>query len=154
MRDFFEKHEPEPQKMTVNGALGAILDAVDYLSGACRPNEMVGAVLPAQLLRDAKAVLVSERSEFEEFGDGEMNPLYDTEAENDKMRDSLQKIYNWSQAYPLDIFPELNMMRVAVVLAAAGIELGSVSAYCMRHVISGVESLAKEGLGMDNEHSS
>lgn len=152
MRDFFEKHEPEPQKMTVNGALGAILDAVDYLSGACRPNEMVGAVLPAQLLRDAKAVLVSERSEFEEFGDGEMNPLYDTEAENDKMRDSLQKIYNWSQAYPLDIFPEPDMKKVAQVLSAAGISLDDVSGYCMRHVVSGFENLAKEGLGISDGH--
>lgn len=34
--------------------LGAILDAVDYSSGACRPVEMVGAVLPEELITRAR----------------------------------------------------------------------------------------------------
>ena len=30
--------------------LRLILDQVDYTNGACRPNEMVGAVLPRELI--------------------------------------------------------------------------------------------------------
>lgn len=37
--------------------LGAILDAVDYTSGACRPVEMVGAVLPEELITRARAAI-------------------------------------------------------------------------------------------------
>ena len=32
------------------GALGVILDAVDYTRGACRLNELIGAVLPAEVI--------------------------------------------------------------------------------------------------------
>lgn len=38
-------------------ALGAILDAADYTSGACRPTEMVGAVLPVELIGRARAAI-------------------------------------------------------------------------------------------------
>ena len=31
--------------------LMVVLDAVDYTAGNCRPNEMVGAVLPQQVLK-------------------------------------------------------------------------------------------------------
>jgi hypothetical protein len=137
MRETIE-YKPQPVKLSVSSALAVILDNVDYMSGACRPNEQIAAVLSYVLIKSARNALK----------DGcECERSLAAESENDKMRDSLQKIYNWSQAYPLDIFPEPDMKKVAEVLAAAGIELGSVSAYCMRHVISGVESLAKEGLG-------
>lgn len=43
----------------VRAALLAILDAVDYTSGACRLNEMVGAVLPEQLIVTARKVLTT-----------------------------------------------------------------------------------------------
>lgn len=137
MRETIE-YKPQPVKLSVSRALAVILDNVDYTYGACRPNEQVAAVLPELLIKSARNALK---------GGCECERSLAAEAENDKMRDSLQKIYNWSQAYPLESFPEPDMKKVAEVLAAAGIELGSVSAYCMRHVISGVESLAKEGLG-------
>jgi len=40
-------------------ALDTVLDAVDYTSGACRVNEMVGAVLPIELIARAKAALAA-----------------------------------------------------------------------------------------------
>lgn len=38
-------------------ALRVILDQVDYTSGACRPNEMVGAVLPKEIIEMARKAL-------------------------------------------------------------------------------------------------
>jgi hypothetical protein len=35
--------------------LRLLLDAMDYERGACQPNEMVGAVLPVEILRRARA---------------------------------------------------------------------------------------------------
>lgn len=37
--------------------LGVILDHVDYTSGACRLNEMVGAVLPEEVIQQSRALL-------------------------------------------------------------------------------------------------
>lgn len=45
------------KEQELRAALLAILDAVDYTSGACRVNEMVGAVLPAVLIERARKVL-------------------------------------------------------------------------------------------------
>lgn len=41
----------------VRAALLAILDGVDYTTGACRPNEQVGVVLPAVLIENARKAL-------------------------------------------------------------------------------------------------
>ncbi|MDB4871997.1 MAG: hypothetical protein JWL97_3001 [Gemmatimonadales bacterium] len=44
---------------TVRAALQVILDCVDYTQGACAPTEMVGAVLPKEVIEKARAILVS-----------------------------------------------------------------------------------------------
>ena len=41
----------------IASALRAILDAIDYTSGNCRQNEMVGAVLDRQLIENARTAL-------------------------------------------------------------------------------------------------
>jgi len=64
----------------------------------------------------------------------------------DKMHDALQRIVQWSEAYPLKIFPEPDMMLARQALAVAGITLDQVSASCMRHVVEGVGRIAREGL--------
>ena len=38
-------------------ALSVVLDQVDYTKGACRPNEMVGAVLPVMIIDGARAAI-------------------------------------------------------------------------------------------------
>lgn len=53
---------PDPQVAALGrdvlwAALGAIMDCVDYTSGACTQTEMVGAVLPRDAIANAKAVL-------------------------------------------------------------------------------------------------
>lgn len=46
--------------MTCKEALQAILDAVDYTSGACSVTEMVGAVLPRELVILARQAIKDE----------------------------------------------------------------------------------------------
>ena len=64
----------------------------------------------------------------------------------DRAHEALDKILQWAQAYPLDVFPEPDFKRVHEVLKAAGLSLDQVSASNMRHVVNGVARLAREGL--------
>lgn len=52
----------------LRAALGTVLDQVDYTAGACRPIEMVAAVLPVDVINMAKGVL-AETSAEERRGD-------------------------------------------------------------------------------------
>ena len=45
------------KKPTTKEMLSAILACVDFTSGACRQTEMVGAVLPIEVINRAKAAL-------------------------------------------------------------------------------------------------
>ena len=45
--------------MDVAAALRTLLDQVDYTDGACRPNEQVGAVLPAPVIKLCRDALVA-----------------------------------------------------------------------------------------------
>lgn len=47
----------EKREENLRAALLAILDAVDYTNSACKPNEMVGAVLPEGLIKQARKAL-------------------------------------------------------------------------------------------------
>jgi hypothetical protein len=64
----------------------------------------------------------------------------------EELEEALHKIAQWSEAYPLDIFPEPDLKKARALLEAGGITLDSVSAYCMRHVVEGVGKIAKEAL--------
>jgi hypothetical protein len=59
------------------------------------------------------------------------------------MRDALERINQWSQAYPLKVFPEPDFKRAADVLEAAGMTLDAISASNMRHVVKGVGDIAR-----------
>lgn len=49
--------------MDCKTALAAILDSVDYTAGNCRPNELVGTVLPEELIVIARrAIAESDRN--------------------------------------------------------------------------------------------
>jgi hypothetical protein len=43
--------------MNCRTALLTILDSVDYMAGYCRPNEMVGAVLPKEMIMMARKAI-------------------------------------------------------------------------------------------------
>lgn len=80
----------------------------------------------------------SERS-LEEMIDAELERL---ERTNERMSDSMHKIKNWTEAYPLQVFPEPDMKRAAEVLKDAGLTLDAISASSMRHVLNGVREIA------------
>lgn len=68
------------------------------------------------------------------------------ETDNDIMRDALVKIAQWSDAYPLDIFPEPDLAKAAALLQAGGMTLDAISASNMRHVVVEVGMIAKTAL--------
>lgn len=72
--------------------------------------------------------------------------LADAANEIDQLRDALRRVVQWSNAYPQNIFPEPDFEKAAEVLKAHGMTLDAISASCMRHVIDGVGSIAKESL--------
>jgi hypothetical protein len=67
------------------------------------------------------------------------------EKERDGLRERMERIQQWCDAYPLDVFPEPDFARVQTVLMDAGLSLGAVSASNMRHVLNGVRALAAMG---------
>ena len=65
----------------------------------------------------------------------------------DELEEALWCIAQWSDAYPLDVFPEPDLEKARQLLAAGGITLYLVSAFCARHVVKGVGRIAKDALG-------
>jgi hypothetical protein len=47
--------------MTCKEALLVVLDQVDYTKGACRPNEMVGACLPVEVIELSRKAIQDEK---------------------------------------------------------------------------------------------
>lgn len=68
------------------------------------------------------------------------------EAENARLREALERIDTWRNAYPLSVFPEPDLKRYAEVLKAAGLTLDAISASNMRHVLAGIEEIVNEAL--------
>jgi hypothetical protein len=66
--------------------------------------------------------------------------------ENDRLIEALERIEQWADAYPLDIFSVPDLAKVRVLLLSGGITL-MVSAAASRHVIEGVGKIAREALG-------
>ena len=58
------------------------------------------------------------------------------------MQEALEQIVSWSEAYPLNVFPEPDLKKARELLAAGGVNLDAISAHCMRHVIEGVAKIA------------
>ena len=56
----------------LRAALGATLDSVDYTSGACRLTEMVGAVLPKEVIAVARQAM-KDSLDVETIVDGPLN---------------------------------------------------------------------------------
>lgn len=65
---------------------------------------------------------------------------------HDAYDEALRRIKQWSEAYPLSVFPEPDLSKARELLEAGGITLDSISAHCMRHVIDSVGRIAKEAL--------
>jgi len=75
-------------------------------------------------------------------GEGFNTPVLDVE----RLHDGMQRLVEWSKAYPLDVFPEPDLKDARVGLASVGITLDQVSASSMRHVITRVGEIAQSAL--------
>lgn len=64
----------------------------------------------------------------------------------ERQRTALERIVQWSEAYPLDAFPEPDLKKAREVLSAAGLSLDQISASSMRHVITRVAEIARGAL--------
>lgn len=60
--------------------------------------------------------------------------------------EALHRIVQWSEAYPVDVFPEPDFKKARELLEAGGITLDAVSASCMRHVVDGVGGIARAAI--------
>jgi hypothetical protein len=61
----------------------------------------------------------------------------------------LQRILRWSQAYPHEVFPEVDAAtwrRAQKALEADGLTIDRLSASAMRHVVEGVGQIARTAL--------
>lgn len=67
----------------------------------------------------------------------------------ERLADALERIVQWSEAYPTSVFPEPDadyLRRAHEVLTANGVTLDRLSADAMRHVILGIGKIAREAL--------
>ena len=68
----------------------------------------------------------------------------------EELEEALGSIRQWSDAYPLDIFPEPDFKKAQEILKAGGMTLDGISASNMRHVVEGVGEIAKSVLREDS----
>jgi hypothetical protein len=67
----------------------------------------------------------------------------------ERLEDGLRRIIRWSEAYPLEVFPEPDdayYKAADAVLRANNMTLDRLSAAAMRHVILRVADIAKDAL--------
>jgi hypothetical protein len=67
-------------------------------------------------------------------------------AENERLREALERVRQWTEAYPLDIFPEPDWRKAKQLLEAGGMTLDSISAGAMRRVVDGLGKIIREAL--------
>ena len=60
--------------------------------------------------------------------------------------ETMEKIDNWTRAYPLDVFPKPDLKKARKLLEDGGMTLDAISAYAMRHVITQVGKYATDAL--------
>jgi DNA-binding GntR family transcriptional regulator len=70
----------------------------------------------------------------------------DSVAEIERLRAALEQVQQWTEAYPLDIFPEPNWREARRLLEAGGMTLDSVSAGAMRRVVDGIGKITSAAL--------
>lgn len=93
--------------------------------------------------RDAAEHLARMRKAFIEEARDERDAA---EAERDRMRQALEQIAQWSEAYPTEVFPEPDFAQATAALASSGMSIDAVSASNMRHATKGVGKIARAAL--------
>ena len=77
----------------------------------------------------------------------------DATEREERLEEALQRIAQWSDAYPPDIFLPPDLEKCRALLEAGGQTLDGVSGAAMRHVVTGVGKIAKDALDMNNSRS-
>jgi len=67
-----------------------------------------------------------------------------------ELEEAMDKIVQWSKAYPLSVFPEPDFKKAAQALKDYGMTLDTISAANMRHVLNGVIEIAGSCVHPDN----
>ena len=73
-------------------------------------------------------------------------------AREERLQEALERIAQWADAYPTDIFPEVDdghMQRAHELLTAHGMTVDRISADAMRHALRGVGRIARAALKED-----
>lgn len=65
------------------------------------------------------------------------------QAENERLKEALERIQNWARAYPLNIFPKPDLKKAHKILKAAGMTLDAISADNMRHILDGIKNIVE-----------
>lgn len=69
--------------------------------------------------------------------------IHEKAIEIERLNDSMHKINQWLEAYPVDLFPEPDLEKAHKVLKENGINLGAISASNFRHIIKGIKELTE-----------
>jgi hypothetical protein len=64
----------------------------------------------------------------------------------EKLEAALREIDQWAKAYPLEMFPEVDLVEAQAVLEHANISMGAMHAKWARHIVSGIGSIAAAAL--------
>ena len=89
-------------------------------------------------IRELEAQLDTQKDEYEGLIDVAESNYKKLEAQLEAVRDPAERIKQWCEAYPLDIFPEPDLKLAHKTLKSVGLTLDAVSASAMRHVLKGI----------------
>ena len=64
----------------------------------------------------------------------------------DLLEQALRRIAAWAAAYPLEIFPEPDLIAARLALDKAGVSFDALNASTMRRVLSQIEKIAVDAL--------
>ena len=79
--------------------------------------------------------------------DNSDNPI--SAAQNERifeLEDVLRQIYNWTQAYPIQLFSEPDMEKANELLRSGGIWMDQVAGHILRHTLDDIAEIAKSVL--------
>lgn len=66
--------------------------------------------------------------------------------ENERLKEALHLLDNWTKAYPLEVFPEPDLKLTRKLLTDGGVSYDALNAYSMRHVINGIAEIVHKAL--------
>lgn len=72
--------------------------------------------------------------------------VVDGAAEIARLREALQRIADWANAYPLDQFPDQDLKKADKALAFVGVNMSAMHGQWARHIVTGIGGIAATAL--------